>query len=276
MVMLFEKASTRTRISFEVATAQFGGHTLFLDPEFSQLSRGESLSDTARVISSMANLIVMRTYAHDRITLVAENSKVPVINAMSDSFHPCQLLADVLTFIEKRGQIRDAKVAWIGDGNNVCHSWIHAAHQFGFDLRLACPTGYEPRATILEAANKRVKLMDTPDTAVSGCDLVVTDTWLSIGNESEKEQRLKAFAGFCVTNDLMQTAKPDALFMHCLPAERGIEVTDEVCDADYSIIIDEAENRMFAQNAIMLKLFKESDCQIVLLNYKVKYIKIAI
>ena len=251
MVMLFEKASTRTRISFEVATAQFGGHTLFLDPGFSQLSRGESLSDTARVISSMANLIVMRTYAHDRISLVAENSKVPVINAMSDSFHPCQLLADVLTFIEKRGQIRDAKVAWVGDGNNVCHSWIHAAHQFGFDLRLACPTGYEPNAAILEVASERVKLMNTPGTAVSGCDLVVTDTWLSIGSESEKEERLKAFSGFCVTNDLMQTAKPDALFMHCLPAYRGTEVSSEVLDGPQSVIWEEAENRLHAQKALI-------------------------
>ena len=198
MVMLFEKASTRTRISFEAAMSQFGGHTLFLAPESSQLSRGETLSDTARIISRMAELIVMRTYAHERIGTVADYSRVPVINAMSDSFHPCQLLADVLTFIEKRGQIKDAKVAWIGDGNNVCQSWVHAAHQFEFDLQLACPKGYEPSGAVLEVANGRAKLMSTPKAAVSGSDLVVTDTWLSIGNESEKEERLKAFSGFCV------------------------------------------------------------------------------
>ena len=177
---------------------------------------------------------------------------------MSDSFHPCQLLADVLTFIEKRGHIKDAKVAWIGDGNNVCQSWIHAAHQFEFDLQLACPKGYEPSGTVLEVAKKRVKLMSTPKAAVNGSDLVVTDTWLSIGSESEKEERLEAFSGFCVTNDLMQAAQPDALFMHCLPAYRGTEVSSEVLDGPQSVIWDEAENRLHAQKALIEFLLEDA------------------
>jgi ornithine carbamoyltransferase len=251
MAMIFEKPSTRTRVSFEVAASQFGGHALFLAPEASQLSRGEPLSDTARIISSMANLIIMRTYGHDRIITVAQHSSVPVINAMSDSFHPCQLLADVLTFIEKKGHIRDAKVAWVGDGCNVCHSWIYAAHQFGFDLRLACPSGYEPSEGVLATANGRAQLMSDPESAVSGCDLVVTDSWVGVGEESEKEVRLKAFSGYCVTNALMDHAQPDAIFMHCLPAYRGTEVSAEVIDGPQSVIWEEAENRLHAQKALI-------------------------
>ena len=251
MAMLFEKTSTRTRVSFEVAASQFGGHALFLAPGDSQLSRGEPLSDTARIISSMADLIVMRTSAHDRVMTMAAYSRVPVINAMSDDFHPCQLLADVLTFIEKKGQIQDAKVAWIGDGNNVCHSWIHAAHQFGFDLQLACPPGYHPDKAVLDTANGKARIVSNPQTAISGCDLVVTDTWFSIGRETEKEERLKAFAGYCVTDALLQTAQPDALFMHCLPAYRGTEVSAEVIDGPQSVVWEEAENRLHAQKALI-------------------------
>jgi ornithine carbamoyltransferase len=251
MVMLFEKTSTRTRISFEVAASQFGGHALFLAPGDSQLSRGESLSDTARIISSMADLIVMRTSSHERIMTMAAHSEVPVINAMSDDFHPCQLLADVLTFIEKKGQIRDARVAWIGDGNNVCHSWIHAAYKFGFDLQLACPQGYYPNKSVLDVADGKARMVVNPHDAVSGCDLVVTDTWFSIGQEREKEERLKSFAGYCVTDDLLQAAQPDALFMHCLPAYRDIEVTSEVIDGPQSVVWEEAENRLYTQKALI-------------------------
>jgi ornithine carbamoyltransferase len=259
MVMLFEKTSTRTRVSFEVAASQFGGHTLFLAPGDSQLSRGEPLSDTARIISSMADLIVMRTSAHDRVMTMAEYSSVPVINAMSDSFHPCQLLADVLTFIEKRGQIQDANVAWIGDGNNVCHSWIHAAHQFGFDLRLACPSGYHPDKAVLEAAKGKVHIAANPHSAVSGCDLVVTDTWFSIGRETqEKEEKIKAFSGYCVTDALLQAAQPDAIFMHCLPAYRGTEVSASVIDGPQSAVWEEAENRLHAQKALIEFLLEKS------------------
>jgi len=193
----------------------------------------------------------MRTSAHDRIMTMAAHSRVPVINAMSDDFHPCQLLADVLTFIEKKGQIQDAKVAWIGDGNNVCHSWIHAAHQFGFDLQLACPSGYHPDKAVLDVANGRARIATNPQTAISGCDLVVTDTWFSIGRETEKEERLKAFSGYCVTDALLQTAEPDALFMHCLPAYRGTEVSAEVIDGPQSVIWEEAENRLHAQKALI-------------------------
>jgi ornithine carbamoyltransferase len=161
------------------------------------------------------------------------------------------LLADVLTFIEKKGQIQDAKVAWIGDGNNVCHSWIHAAHQFGFDLQLACPPGYHPDKAVLDAANGKARIVSNPQTAISGCDLVVTDTWFSIGRETEKEERLKAFAGYCVTDALLQTAQPDALFMHCLPAYRGTEVSAEVIDGPQSVVWEEAENRLHAQKALI-------------------------
>jgi ornithine carbamoyltransferase len=258
MAMLFEQTSTRTRVSFEVAASQFGGHALFLAPGDSHLSRGEPLSDTARVISSMTDLIVMRTSAHDRIMTVAAHSRVPVINAMSDDFHPCQLLADVLTFIEKKGHIQDAKVAWIGDGNNVCHSWIHAAHQFGFDLQLACPPGYHPDKAILDTANGKARIAKNLESAVSGCDLVVTDTWFSMGREAEKEERLKAFAGYCVTNALLQIAQPNALFMHCLPAYRGTEVSAEVIDGPQSVVWEEAENRLHAQKALIEFLLEES------------------
>jgi len=251
MVMLFEKASTRTRVSFEVAATQFGGHTLFLEPQHSQLSRGESLADTSRVVSSMADLIVMRTSAHDRILKLAEFSSVPVINAMSDSYHPCQLLADVLTFTEKKGSIRDAKISWVGDGNNVCHSWINAAIRFNFDLQIACPPGYEPDPNILEVANNRVTLMNSPNKAVAGSDLVVTDTWNSIGNKVDKAIKRQTFSEFTVTNSLMELAHEDALFMHCLPAYRDEEVSAEVIDGPQSVVWEEAENRLHAQKALI-------------------------
>ena len=251
MVMLFEKPSTRTRITFEVAATHFGGHTVFLEPQHSQLSRGESLSDTSRVISSMADLIVMRTFAHDRIVTLAEFSSVPVINAMSDSYHPCQLLADVLTFTEKKGSIRDAKISWVGDGNNVCHSWINAAVKFNFDLQLACPPRYEPDPNILEVAKNRVKLMHSPKEAVARSDLVVTDTWRSIGSKMDNAQIKQDFYGFTVTNSLMELAHEDALFMHCLPAYRGEEVSAEVIDGPQSVVWEETENRLHAQKALM-------------------------
>ncbi len=256
IAMLFEKTSTRTRVSFEVAASQFGGHVLFLAPSDSQLSRGESLSDTARIISSMVDIIVMRTGAHHRVTTMAQFSSVPVINAMSDDFHPCQLLADVLTFVEKRGAIRDARVAWIGDGNNVCHSWINAANQFGFDLKLSCPADYRPNTAVLERAKGRAQMVIDPYAAASGCDLIVTDTWFSIGQEAEKEERLKAFEGYSVTESLLQAAHPDALFMHCLPAYRGVEVSAEVLDGPQSVVWEEAENRLHAQKALIEFLLK--------------------
>ena len=251
MVMLFEKVSTRTRISFEIAATQFGGHTLFLESQHSQLSRGEPLSDTSRVISSMANLIVMRTSSHDRIVTLAEFSKIPVINAMSNSYHPCQILADVLTFTEKKGSIRDAKVSWVGDGNNVCHSWMNAAVKFNFDLQLACPPEHGPDPDILEVTKNRVSLTHKPEKAVVGSDLVVTDTWHSMGYERAKEKYEQDFSNFTVTKSLMQLAHESALFMHCLPAYRGKEVVAEVIDGPQSVVWEEAENRLHAQKALI-------------------------
>ena len=258
MVMIFEQSSTRTRVSFEVAVSQFGGHTLFLAPGDSQMSRGELLSDTARIISSMADLIVIRA-AHKRVSTMATHSSVPVINAMSDDFHPCQLLADVLTFIEKRGSIAGAKVAWIGDGNNVCRSWINAALQFGFDLQIACPKGYHPDPVFLQHAAKNVTIMTDPHVAVSGCDLVVTDTWFSIGTNTNKEERIKAFTGYCVTEALMREARSDTLFMHCLPAYRGTEVSTAVIDGPQSAVWEEAGNRLHAQKALIDFLLSQGE-----------------
>ncbi len=251
VALLFEKTSTRTRVSFEVATSQLGGHALFLAPGDSQLSRGESLSDTARILSRMTDLIVMRTSTQERLLTVASNSQVPVINAMSDDFHPCQLLADIFTFIEKRGSIRDANVAWGGDGNNVCRSWIHAASQFGFNLRIASPKGYSPDTKMLDLALGKATIIEDITTAVTGCDLVVTDTWFSIGQEDDKIKRKEAFSGYCVTNELMSAANSDALFMHCLPAYRGNEVTADVIDGPQSVVWDEAENRLHTQKALI-------------------------
>jgi len=251
VALLFEKTSTRTRVSFEVATSQLGGHALFLAPGDSQLSRGESLSDTARILSRMTDLIVMRTSTQERLLTVASNSQVPVINAMSDDFHPCQLLADIFTFIEKRGSIRDANVAWVGDGNNVCRSWIHAASQFGFNLRIASPKGYSPDTKMLDLALGKATIIEDITTAVTGCDLVVTDTWFSIGQEDDKIKRKEAFSGYCVTNELMSAANSDALFMHCLPAYRGNEVTADVIDGPQSVVWDEAENRLHTQKALI-------------------------
>ena len=255
LAMLFEKASTRTRLSFEIAINQLGGSALFLSPGDSQMSRDESLVDTARVLSSMADLIAMRTLAHERLETVAEHSRIPVINAMSDKLHPCQLLADVLTFIEHRGPIAQSQVAWVGDGNNVCHSWINAARQFTFDLRIATPSGYEPDPSILGIQRERVFLTDDPQQAVDGADLVVTDTWTSIGMESERAEREAALSDYCVTEDLMKNANTDALFMHCLPAYRGKEVVAAVIDGPQSVVWDEAENRLHAQKGLIQMLF---------------------
>ena len=254
LAMVFEKASTRTRVSFEIGANQLGGSALFLSPGDSQMSRGESLADTARVLSSMADLIVMRTLAHERLTEVAQHSQVPVINAMSDTSHPCQLLADILTFVEHRGSIANATVAWIGDGNNVCQSWINAARQFGFNLRVATPIGYEPDSDIVAASKDYATLSDQPEDAVLGADLVVTDTWTSIAMESERADRESIFSNYRVTSELMHQASKDALFMHCLPAYRGREVDAKVIDGPQSGVWDEAENRLHAQKALMFML----------------------
>ena len=251
LAMVFEKSSTRTRVSFEVGMAQLGGHALFLSPRDTQLGRGEPVEDTARVLSRMVDGIMIRTFEHDKIERFAEHSRVPVINALTDMYHPCQLLADVQTYIEHRGDIRGRTVAWIGDGNNMCHSYINAARQFGFRLRIACPEGYNPDVEILAAAGDQASMVRDPREAAAGADLVVTDVWASMGQEEEQAARERAFADYQVTDEIMAAAGKDALFMHCLPAHRGEEVAASVIDGPQSVVWDEAENRLHAQKALL-------------------------
>ena len=250
--MIFEKSSTRTRVSFESGMAQMGGSAIFLSPTDTQLGRGEPIEDTARVLSRMVDIIMVRTYAHAKLEAFAAYSRVPVINALTDDFHPCQVLADIQTFVEHRGAIAGRSVAWIGDGNNMCQSYIEAAGLFDFELRIACPKGYEPDAGLLAAAGARVQLGHAPAAAVTGADLVVTDVFTSMGQEAEQQQRAAAFAGFQVDHELFAGAAADALFMHCLPAHRGEEVSAELLeDPRHSVVWDEAENRLHSQKALM-------------------------
>jgi ornithine carbamoyltransferase len=256
MGMIFDKSSTRTRVSFETAMAQFGGHAIFLSPRDTQLGRGEPIEDSARVLSRMVDVIMIRTYDHEMVKRFAANSKVPVINALTDMYHPCQLLADVQTFIEHRGDISGKTIAWIGDGNNMCHSYINAARQFDFQLRIATPAGYEPNADILQAAGNRIHLCHAPMEAAHGADMVATDVWASMGQEEEQRQREKSFTAFQVNQALMAEANHDALFTHCLPAHRGEEVTAEVIDGPQSVVWDAAENRLHSQKALLEYLLK--------------------
>jgi len=251
LAMIFEKSSTRTRVSFESAMIQFGGGSIFLSPDDTQLGRGEPVEDSARVISSMVDAVMIRTFEHHKLETFAKYSSVPVINALTDDFHPCQLLADMQTYQEHRGSIAGKRVVWIGDGNNMCHSYINAAQQFGFELHIASPEGYEPNQAIIKAANATVKLFNDPKAAAEGADLVVTDVWASMGQEEEQRKREAAFSSFQVDKDIMNVAAKDALFMHCLPAHRGEEVTAEVIDGAQSVVWDEAENRLHAQKALL-------------------------
>ncbi len=249
--MVFEKSSTRTRVSFETAMVQFGGGALFLSPGVTQLGRGEPVEDTARVLSSMADGIVVRTFEHEKLELFARYSRVPVINGLTDKFHPCQLLADVQTFVEHRGEIVGRTVVWVGDGNNMCNSYINAARQFGFALRIACPEGYEPDAGVMSKAGERVSVVRDPRAAVRDADLIVTDVWASMGQEDEQSERVRKFAAYQITDELLSLASDDVLFMHCLPAHRGEEVTAEVLEGPHSVVWDEAENRLHAQKALL-------------------------
>jgi len=251
LAMIFAKSSTRTRVSFEVAMEQLGGHALFLSPRDIQLGRGEPLADTARVISSMCDGIMVRNDSQADQEEIAQHSRVPVINGLSDLHHPCQLLADVQTFVEKRGAIRGATVAWIGDGNNVCNSWIEAAGLFDFTLRIACPDGYAPAASVLKAAGSRARVLRDPVEAAAKADLVVTDVWTSMGQEEDRAARHQAFEPYRVDGALMRRAGREALFMHCLPAHRGEEVTADVIDGPQSLVWQEAENRLHAQKALL-------------------------
>lgn len=257
--MIFEKSSTRTRVSFEAGMTQLGGAALFLSPKDTQLGRGEPIEDSARVLSRMVDMIMIRTFEHEKIERFAQFSSVPVINALTDSFHPCQLLADIQTYVEHRGSPRGKKVAWIGDGNNMCHSYMNAASLCGFELVIACPEGYEPDATLLERNKQSVTLVRDPRDAARGADWLVTDVWASMGQEEEQQAREASFAGYQVNHELMSHAKPDAIFMHCLPAHRGEEVSAELIEDDkYSVVWDEAENRLHAQKALMLFLAREA------------------
>ena len=255
--MIFEKSSTRTRVAFEVAMTQMGGSSLFLSPADSQLGRGEPIEDSARVLSRMVDCVAIRTYEHSKLRCFAENSRIPVINALSDDFHPCQLLADVQTFIEHRGDIGGKRVAWVGDGNNMCQSYINAAAAFDFELTIATPAGFEPSAELVKKHRSRVSLTVDPAAAVTNVDLVVTDVWASMGQEAEQSARESAFAAFQVDAELMSLANPEALFMHCLPAHRGEEVSAELLDDDDSVVWDEAENRMHSQKALLEYLFAQ-------------------
>ncbi|HPF57560.1 MAG TPA: ornithine carbamoyltransferase [Candidatus Competibacteraceae bacterium] len=249
--MIFEKASTRTRVSFEAGIAQLGGSAIFLSPRDTQLGRGEPVEDTARVLSGMVDLMMIRTFAHASIERFAEYSTVPVINGLTDYNHPCQLLADLQTFIEQRGGIQGRTVAWIGDGNNMCNSYLSAACQCDFQLRIAVPPGYEPDAELLQRAAGRVVLLRDPLLAARDADLVTTDVWSSMGKEEQQQRRQRDFSPYQVTAEIMAQAKPDALFLHCLPAHRGEEVSAEVIDGPQSRVWDQAENRLHVQKALM-------------------------
>jgi ornithine carbamoyltransferase len=256
LAMIFMKASTRTRVSFEVGTYQLGGHALFLSPRDVQLGRGEPIADTAKVLSRYVNGIMIRTFAHADVETLARDATIPVINGLTDLLHPCQVLADILTIRQQLGGITGRKVAWIGDGNNMANSWINAAYALGFELSLACPEGYDPDAAILARARTRAKvsLVRNATEAAEGADVVTTDVWASMGQEEEQAIREKAFHGFCVDSALMARAAKGAIFLHCLPAHRGEEVTADVIDGPQSRVWDEAENRLHIQKAIMAVL----------------------
>lgn len=252
LAMIFEKASTRTRVSFEAGMYQLGGSVVHLTTGDSQLGRAEPIEDSAKVISRMVDLVMIRTFGQDKIERFAEHSRVPVINGLTNEFHPCQILADIFTFIEHRGSIQGRVVAWVGDGNNMANTWLQAAELLGFTLHLSTPTGYEvDQAVAGLRSGDSYRVFKDPMEACRGADLVTTDVWTSMGFEAENEERRRAFADWCVDTEMMRAAKPDALFMHCLPAHRGEEVEADVIDGPQSVVWDEAENRMHVQKALM-------------------------
>lgn len=251
LAMIFEKSSTRTRVSFEAGMTQLGGHALFLSPNDTQLGRGEPIADTAKVLSEMVDAIMVRNDSQPLLEELAANASIPVINALTDQYHPCQLLADMQTWLEVGGDFRGKTAAWIGDGNNVCNSFINAAALFGFKLNIACPAGHEPDAEVLAAAGDCISVSDDPQAAVSGADMVVTDVWASMGQEEEQQARIKVFEPYQVDAALMAQAADDAIFMHCLPAHRGEEVAAEVIDGQQSVVWQEAGNRLHAQKALL-------------------------
>jgi len=253
--LLFDKPSTRTRVSFEVAMYQQGGQVVFMSSKETQLSRDESLQDTALVLSRYIDGLVVRTYDDGNLQELARHAEIPVINGLTDLYHPCQVLSDILTIKEKKGDLQSLQVAWVGDGNNVAHSWINAAARLNFKLSLACPAGYEPKKEILqrgqELAGDRIHFGHDPVQAVKNADVINTDVWTSMGQEKERQERLAAFQNYQINADLVREAKPGVVVMHCLPAHRGEEITDEVMDGPNSVILDQAENRMHLQRALL-------------------------
>ena len=257
LAMIFDKSSTRTRVSFEAGMTQLGGQSLFLSEKDIQLGRGEPITDSAIVISSMVDAIMLRMSSHEDIVEFSKHSSKPVINALSDESHPCQILADLMTYQEHRGSIKGKKIAWIGDGCNVCQTYMQAAAIFDFDLSIATPPGYGPSDDFIEKYKTNISYFENPNDACRGADIIVTDVWTSMGQELEIKQREAAFKGFQVDQKLMGWAKDDAIFMHCLPAYRGKEVSAEVIDGEQSVVWSEAENRLHVQKSLLLYLIKD-------------------
>lgn len=256
--MIFEKSSTRTRVSFEVGMTQLGGHALHLSPKELQMGRGETISDTAKVLSRFVDGIMYRAFDHKMMLELANNATVPVINGLDNVEHPCQIIADLLTIKEKKKDFNKLKLAYVGDGNNVCNSLLLGAAIVGMDMSVGCPKGYEPNKEILEKAKKiaesKIEILENPFDAVENADVVYTDVWVSMGDESEKEKREKTFLSYQINQKLVGNAKKNCIVMHCLPAHRGMEITDEVVDGRRSVVFDQAENRLHAQKAVMVKL----------------------
>ena len=252
--LIFEKASTRTRISFETAMFRLGGQTLFLSKGETQMARDESVSDTARVISRYLDGLAMRTYSQQVVEEMARWAEIPVINALTDRYHPCQVLSDLMTVQEKKRQIEGLKIAWVGDGNNVAHSWIDAAHVLGFELTLACPPGYHPHPSVLSQAGKHVRVIEDPREAAQRADVINTDVWASMGQDSQRKKRIADFKGYQVNEALVRLGKPDVIVMHCLPAHRGEEIASEVLEGPHSVVFDQAENKLHLHMALLEKL----------------------
>ena len=258
MAMIFKKNSTRTRVAFETAMTTMGGHAIFLASDSTQISRGEELSDTAKVLSGMVDIIMVRTHDHNEVEELASNSTVPIINGLTEKFHPCQLLADMQTYYEEKGSIEGKKVAWIGDGCNMCNSYINAAKILNFNLNIATPSGFEPDQSTLNLANDNVELCDMPGKAVEDCDLVTTDVWSSMGDEGDAEKRKALFKGYQINKHLFEKSKNDSIFLHCLPAHRGEEVESDVIDGSRSKVWQQAHNRLYTSKALIEFLLKES------------------
>ena len=255
--LLFEKASTRTRISFEIAMFRLGGQTIFLSKGDTQLSRDEPIFDTARVLSRYLDVLAIRTYSQSMVEEMARWAEIPVINALTDLYHPCQILSDLMTIKEKRGSLKDLKISWIGDGNNVAHSWINAAEILGFELTLACPDGYHPDPEVLAKTGVNIKVVKDPAAAVHDADVINTDVWTSMGQDAEREQRILDFKGFQVNEHLVELAKPDVMVMHCLPAHRGEEISETVMEGRRSVVFDQAENKVFLHQALLDMLLRQ-------------------